>query len=182
MILIKLFITFFKIGLFGFGGGYGMIPLIGEIVTSNNWITDSEFIKIVAIAEMTPGPIAINAATFVGYNVAGVLGGLMATLGVASPSIILILSVSKYLIKNKDHPMIKSIFSVLRPAVSGLIIYAVYAVTKTAIFENGLYFYKNNITTIIIFFILFIIGIIKKQNPIIMICISAVLGFISFYI
>lgn len=88
MIYLKLFLSFVKIGLFSFGGGYAMIPLIQKEIESHGWLTPSQFIDIIAIAEMTPGPIAINSATFVGYNTAGFLGGAVATFGVALPSLV----------------------------------------------------------------------------------------------
>ncbi|NLV89566.1 MAG: chromate transporter, partial [Tissierellia bacterium] len=87
--LIKLFISFFKIGAFSFGGGYAMLPLIKEeIIDVHGWLTNTEFIDIIAISEMTPGPIAINSATFLGYKVAGVLGSVVATIAVVLPSFI----------------------------------------------------------------------------------------------
>ena len=89
------FPNFFKIGLFSFGGGYAMLPLIQqEIVVNNNWLTLSEFIDVVAISQVTPGPIAINAATFVGYKMAGVLGSMAATLGVVTPSLLVVLTLT----------------------------------------------------------------------------------------
>jgi chromate transporter len=91
MIYLSLLITFFKIGLFSFGGGYAMIPMIEREIESHGWLSPAEFIDIIAIAEMTPGPIAVNSATFVGFKTAGILGGLFATLGVALPSLLLIL-------------------------------------------------------------------------------------------
>ncbi len=105
MIFLDLFLSFFKIGLFSFGGGYAMIPLIQKEITRNGWITPSEFVDIIAIAEMTPGPIAVNSATFVGYKTAGLFGGLVATIGVALPSAMLIFLIADFIQKYKTHPL-----------------------------------------------------------------------------
>ena len=99
MIYLRLFFSFFKIGLFSFGGGYAMIPMIQKEIEINGWLAASEFVDIIAIAEMTPGPIAINSATFVGYKTAGFFGGMVATMGVALPSIILVFIVSSFFFK-----------------------------------------------------------------------------------
>lgn len=133
MILLRLFAVFFKIGLFSFGGGYAMIPLIQKEIARNGWMSASDFIDIIAIAEMTPGPIAVNAATFVGYKTAGFLGGICATLGVAAPSAALIFLVADFILKHKDHPLKVSIFSVLRPIVSALVLSAAIFVATTSV-------------------------------------------------
>lgn len=102
-LLIRLFVAFLKIGTFSFGGGYAMLPFIQrEIVNKNNWIDVNEFMDIIGISQMTPGPIAINSATFVGYDVSGVLGSIMATLGVVFTSFILVSIISKMLEKFKE--------------------------------------------------------------------------------
>lgn len=131
MIFWELFYTFFKIGLFGFGGGYGMLSLIqGEVVARHGWLSVQEFTDIVAVSQMTPGPIGINSATFVGYtsviNSGGtiplaVLGSLVASFAVMLPSFILMLIVSRWLMKYSRHKRVEELFGVLRPAVVGLI-------------------------------------------------------------
>ena len=131
MIFLQLFLTFFKIGLFGFGGGYAILSLIqNEVVTKYGWMTTSEFTDIVAISQMTPGPIGINAATYVGYTSVvnagfsascGVAGSLLASFSTLLPSFILIIIVSRFLMKYAGHPSIQAVFSVLRPIVIGLI-------------------------------------------------------------
>lgn len=133
MILVKLFFVFAKIGLFSFGGGYAMIPLIQKEIERNGWMSAAEFINIIAIAEMTPGPIAVNSATFVGYKTAGIIGGIIATIGVALPSMVLILLVAELILKNNEHPLKVSVFSVLRPIVTALILAAAFVVAKTSI-------------------------------------------------
>ena len=131
MLFLTLFYTFFLIGLFGFGGGYGMLSLIQhETVIANQWITSAEFTNIVAISQMTPGPIGINSATYCGYaavmNATGdpllsVLGSITATIALILPSFILMLLISMLLLKYMDTHIMKMIFSSLRPAVVGLL-------------------------------------------------------------
>jgi len=131
MIFFQLFYTFFLIGLFGFGGGYAMISMIqGEVVTNHHWMTMGEFTDIVAVSQMTPGPIGINSATYVGYTAVvnvggehwmGILGSVTATFAVVLPSFILMLLISKFLMKYKHHPVVEHVFLGLRPAVVGLL-------------------------------------------------------------
>lgn len=129
IVYLNLFLTYLKIGLFGFGGGYAMLSLIQheavEVVhwgEESPWISPTEFTDIVAISQMTPGPIGINSATYIGYTVTGnIWGSLIATFAVCLPSFLLVLMVSRFILKHKDHPIIKSIFAGLRPVVVGLI-------------------------------------------------------------
>lgn len=130
MVFLQLFYTFFKIGLFGFGGGYAMLSMIqGEVVTRYGWLTAQEFTDIVAISQMTPGPIGINSATYVGYTTIadcygtsyGILGSIIATFAVVLPSFLLMLTISKFFLKYQKHPSVEAVFSGLRPAVVGLL-------------------------------------------------------------
>lgn len=131
MIFFELFYTFVKIGLFSFGGGYGMLSVIqNEVVENHSWLTAAEFTDVVAVSQMTPGPIGINSATYSGYtavlNATGseelaVLGSLVASFAVMLPSIVLMLIVSRYFMKYSKHSLVESVFKVLRPAVVGLI-------------------------------------------------------------
>lgn len=131
MIFIKLFITFFQIGLFGFGGGYGMLSLIqSEVVHRHHWLTTGEFTDIVAISQMTPGPIGINSATYCGYTAAhnagysgfmAIMGSIMATFALILPSLILMIVICKLFMKYMKRQAIQDIFSGLRPAVVGLL-------------------------------------------------------------
>lgn len=122
-ILSKLFLTFFKIGLFTFGGGYAMISQIKEnVVEKHKWLTDDELLQIIAIAESTPGPIAINMATFVGYKKKGVLGSAAATLGVVLPSFIIIYIISLFAEAFKQNEYVKYAFSGIKAAVAFLIL------------------------------------------------------------
>lgn len=131
MIYLYLFITFFQIGLFGFGGGYGMLSLIqGEVVHNHGWLTTGEFTDIVAISQMTPGPIGINSATYCGYTAVhnagygywmSILGSVTATFALVLPSLILMILISRLFMKYMNTPTVQSVFSGLRPAVVGLL-------------------------------------------------------------
>ena len=121
-ICLTLFWVFFRIGAFTFGGGYAMIPLISEeTVNKRKWISESDILDIIAIAESTPGPVAINSATFVGYRVAGFWGAFFSTLGVVLPSFIIVLLLCKVYEAWKNHPIFRGVMSGLKPAVIGLI-------------------------------------------------------------
>ena len=131
--LLSLFLTFAKIGGFTFGGGYAMIPLIQrEAVTKHGWVTDDDIMDIIAIAESTPGPVAINSATFVGYRVAGVLGSVVATLGVVLPSFIIIYCISNILREFQDVRIVRYAFAGIRAGVIALICKALINMYKKA--------------------------------------------------
>lgn len=128
---LQLFITFFKIGAFTFGGGYAMIPLIQrEVVEEKEWITDDDILEIIAIAESTPGPIAINSATFVGYRVCGFWGSFFATLGVVLPSFIIILVISAILNEFQNITAVKYAFNGIRAGVLALLLKALWTMYK----------------------------------------------------
>ncbi|MBR4073611.1 MAG: chromate transporter [Clostridia bacterium] len=129
--ILKLLFTFLKIGAFTFGGGYAMIPVIQrEIVDKHKWITEDDILDIIAIAESTPGPIAINSATFVGYRVAGVLGSAVATFGVVFPAFMLIYIISFFLRQFEDLQVIKYAFAGIRAGVLSLLINALISMGK----------------------------------------------------
>ena len=129
--LLNLFLTFFRIGLFTFGGGYGMIPLIQrETVENHKWISDDDILEVIAIAESTPGPIAINSATYIGYKVAGGWGSFFATLGVVLPSCIIILIISFALREFQDIKAVQYAFNGIRAGVLALIIKAWWGMYK----------------------------------------------------
>lgn len=132
MIYFQLFYTFFKIGLFSFGGGYAILSLIQKDVVENfGWITTSEFTEVVALSQVTPGPIAINSATYIGYKVTGsVLGSLFTTLGVVLPSFLVLSIIVIFLQKFKNSPVIDRAFKALRPTVLGLILAAGLSLLK----------------------------------------------------
>ena len=132
-LLWRVFFTFFKIGAFTFGGGYAMIPLIQrETVEKQGWISDEDILEVVAIAESTPGPIAINAATFIGYRVAGFFGSLCATLGVVLPSFAIILLISGVLRQFQDSEVVQYAFIGIRAGVLALIVKAFWGMLKKA--------------------------------------------------
>ena len=129
--MLQLFMVFFKIGAFTFGGGYAMIPLISkEVVENKKWITDDDILEIVAIAESTPGPIAINSATFVGYKVAGFWGSFFATLGTVLPSFTIILIISFVLTQFQDIKAVEYAFNGIRAGVLALLIKALWTMYK----------------------------------------------------
>lgn len=182
--LLDLFITFFKIGLFTFGGGYAMLPLIIEEVTNHTeWgITQQELINFVAIAESTPGPFAINSATYVGSEVAGFWGSFFATLGVVLPSFIVILIVAKIYEKFKESKIVKGAMCGLRPAAVGLIGSAVLSTALEVLFPQGFANILPTITSLefisgaVIFALSLFLILKKKIHPVYVILMSAALG------
>ena len=128
---LTLFLTFFKIGAFTFGGGYAMLPLIQrEIVEKRKWITNDDILEVVAIAESTPGPIAVNSATFVGYRTGGFSGALLATLGVVLPSFAVILAISFVLREFESLKAVQYAFSGIRAGVLALVLKALWSMYK----------------------------------------------------
>ena len=138
MILLLLFWTFFKIGLFTFGGGYAMLPLIRQEVTAFGWIAEKRLPDLIALGESTPGPIAINLATYIGAEQAGVAGAVCATLGVVLPSFLVILLVAKFYLKFRKSRAVEGLLCGLRPAVVGLIGSAAVSMTQTVLFPSGI--------------------------------------------
>ena len=182
MILIKLFLIFAKIGLFTVGGGYAMIPLITQEITQRGWLTLEGVIDIIAISEMTPGPFAINAATFIGIQTEGILGAAISTLGVVFPSFIIVILVAKYFTKVKDHPTVQGLLSGLRPAVIGLIASSTFIIGKNAFIKTASENLLNSLNwRSMIIFVLALLGIYKfKIHPALMIIISAAFGILLF--
>lgn len=190
MLFLQLFYTFFKIGLFGFGGGYAMLSMIqGEVVTRHGWISAQEFTDIVAISQMTPGPIGINSATFVGYSTlidAGytpamaVLGSATATFAVILPSFILMLIISQYFLKFQKHPVVMAVFSGLRPAVVGLLAAAALLLMNSENFGSPTDDMRSFIISCLIFLVVFIATRHFKISPILMIIISGIAGLLLY--
>lgn len=171
-ILIKLFLTFLKIGTFSFGGGYAMLPFIQEaVVDENGWLTINEFLDIIGISQMTPGPVSINTATFVGFKMSGVLGGIFATLGVVIMSFILVLIVNKFLDKFKNSKQVKGALLAMRPVLIALIIKAFLDLAKESYID---------LKSIIITTIIGVILLSKKGGPIIVMVVAAILGFVFY--
>ncbi|MCD8310548.1 MAG: chromate transporter [Prevotellaceae bacterium] len=182
MIFLQLFYTFFKIGLFGFGGGYAMLSMIqGEVVTRYGWLTAQEFTDIVAISQMTPGPIGINSATYVGFTVTGsVWGSVICTFAVVLPSFILMLTISKFFLKYQKHPIVESIFKGLRPAVVGLLASAALVLMKRENFGSPTEDTYTFVISCIIFLVAFIGTRKYKLSPIGMIIACGIAGLILY--
>ncbi|MBP5184689.1 MAG: chromate transporter [Lachnospiraceae bacterium] len=183
MIFLELFLAFLKIGAFTFGGGYAMVPLIQAEVERMGWLTSEELIDFIAVSESTPGPLAVNMATFVGIRTAGIPGALCATLGVCLPSFVIILLVAKFFQKFKESLAVKGAMSGLKPAVIGLIAAAFVSVSKTVFFSGGI---SVSVFTGIDFWIALCIFILtavlsfkKKIHPIVLIVLAAALGIIA---
>ena len=182
MLYLQLFYTFFKIGLFGFDGGYAMLSMIqGEVVTRYGWLTSQEFTDIVAISQMTPGPIGINSATYVGFTATGsVWGSIIATLAVMLPSFILMLAISKFFLKYQKHPVVEAVFSGLRPAVVGLLASAALVLMNAENFSSP----KEDMYSFIISCLIFLVAFVGtrkyKINPILMIVACGIAGLILY--
>ena len=184
MILLRLFYEFFKIGLFAIGGGMATIPFLQKLGESTGWFHQSLITDMIAISESTPGPIGINMATYVGYNVAGVFGGIVATLGEILPSIIIVVLFSKSLEKFTGNQKVESAFYGMRAAVTGLIAAAAFSIIEVSVFTVDLYHETGNILNFVdlrklVYLVLVYIAVKKfKWHPIVYIAISAVVGII----
>jgi chromate transporter len=175
-ILFTLFITFLKIGAVMFGGGYAMIPILRyEVVDRNKWLSEEEFIDLIAIAESTPGPIAINSATYIGYKLGGVMGAIIATIGVVVPAFTVILSIVTILSRFYHHIVAKSILFGIRGAIIGLIASAFILVIRGTFKQLNIF---QSIITLAIALSVFIAIIKLNIDPIILILIAAVIGLI----
>jgi chromate transporter len=133
---IKLILAYLKIGLFGFGGGYAMLSLIQREVVGAGWITNTMFTDIVAISQMTPGPIGVNAATYIGYKTHDIIGGIVATAGLLTPAVFLVILAAFYFKKWEKSPVVQGLLSGMRPAALGLIASAVLAFANICIFRT----------------------------------------------
>ena len=179
MIYLELFYVFFCIGAFTFGGGYAMLPLMQQQVLARNWAAEEELIHFIAVSESTPGPFAINMATFIGAEMGGIFGSVCATLGVVLPSFVIILIVAKCYDAFRQSRIVKGCMSGLKPAVVGLIANAFLNVFVTIFCPNG--FGLELFTQVRTYIYLGIFGAMlvlafKKVHPIAIICISAVVG------
>ncbi len=198
LIFLELFLTFFKIGAFTFGGGYAMLPLIQEEVLKKEWLTNADMMNFIAVSESTPGPFAINIATYVGSEVGGngsnifysVLGSFCATLGVVLPSFIVILIIARMYQKFKSSRVVMGAMSGLRPAAIGLIGSAIVssAITVFAPAAKNIYdVFSHSINPValgssVVIFALSLFLALKKKHPILIIVLSAVLGIAVGYI
>ena len=182
MIFLTLFFEFFKVGLFSVGGGLATIPFLYDLASRRpDWYTAKDVADMIAISESTPGPIGVNMATYAGYQTAGVFGGIIATLGLVAPAIIVIFIVAKILDAFKDSKYVKGAFYGLRPASIGLILAALFGVVKIALINigsetlGGFFNYKAIILAVGLFVVQ---KIFKKLHPIALIGIAAVVGII----
>ncbi len=180
--LLLLFFEFFKIGLFTFGGGYAMIPMLKDVVTKYNWITLEEFQDFIAVCECTPGPVAINMATYVGFKTNSILGAVIASIGVILPSFIIILLIASILKNFTKYKVVNIVMNVLKPVTIALIlgtgINMMFSILNLG-FNN---FTNINYNSIIIFFILVLLTFLykkifkSKMNSILFIFLGAILG------
>lgn len=190
MIFLYLFLTFTKIGIFNFGGGYAMLSLIqDEVVHKHHWLTTAEFTDIVAISQSTPGPIGINSATYTGYTAvvnagypewAGVFGAIIASLSIMWLPFILMICISNYLIKHKESRHVKSIFSTLRPAIVGLLAAASIMLMSKENFGSPTESTFVFIVSMAIFFFAFVGTRLFKIHPIIMILMCGIAGLLIY--
>ena len=180
--LLKLFLEFFRIGICAFGGGLATIPFLQELADATGWFTQEQLGNMLAISESTPGAIGVNMATFAGFRASGILGGIIATLGLVTPSVIVIIIIAHFLNKFKESNAVESIFYGLRPAVAALIAAAGYQVFKVSILALD----KFNVThklldliniksTVLLIILIFAISKFKK-HPIVYIASAAIIG------
>ena len=176
-VLLQLFVSYLKIGFFGFGGGYAMLSLIhSEVVVHNGWLTNGEFSDIVAISQMTPGPIAINSATYIGYEVAGIWGSVVATVAVCLPALTIMMLITRFFLRLRDNRYVQGVVKGMRPVVVGMIA----AAALLLIFSHsadGRSFIDGWSWVI---FIGVLIASVKRVNPILLIVLSAVAGVVIY--
>ena len=166
--LWQLFAAFCRIGALTFGGGYAMIPLLErEIVDRHHWATEEELMDYYAVGQCTPGIIAVNVATFVGYKIAGNLGGVIATLGVVAPSLLIIMLIASVLQNFADVPAVKSAFAGIRVCVSVLIFNAVLKLWKKAVVDKA---------ALVLFLLVFLLSLFTKLSPVVFVVVCATAG------
>ncbi|MCD8172031.1 MAG: chromate transporter [Alistipes sp.] len=174
MIYIQLFISYLKIGFFGFGGGYAMLSLIqNEIVVRNQWLTNNELADIIAISQMTPGPIAINSATYVGYTITGsVWGAVLATFAVCLPAMTIMVLVTRFYLRLHNNAYVSAAMRGMQPMMIGMIAAAALMLLTPDTFVD--------VKSWLIFAVCFLASI-KKVNPILLIVLSGVAGYLLYY-
>ena len=178
MIYLQLFLSFLQIGLFSFGGGYAAMPLIqGQVVTQHGWLSMEEFTDLITISQMTPGPIAINSATFVGIKIAGIPGALVATGGCILPSCVIVTLIAKLYLKYRNMAMLQGVLNSLRPAVVAMIAFAGISILLTAFWGSGaaVDLLRTNWVLVVIFVICLVLLQKFKMNPIWVMVLAGVL-------
>jgi len=187
MIYLQIFVSFFQIGLFSIGGGYAALPLIeNQVIDVHNWLSLADFADLITISQMTPGPIALNAATFVGTRVGGLLGAIVATVGCITPSCIIVLTLAYFYYKYKNISTIQGVLKGLRPAVVSLIASAGISILSLALFKTeGVTITNMNLSDInFVSVILVALGLFFlrkfKANPIHVMILSGIIGLIVY--
>ncbi len=178
-VLLDLFISFFKIGLFAVGGGPATIPYLMDLTETKDWFTMEELTNMIAISESTPGPLGLNMATYAGYTAAGPLGGLIASLGLVFPSVVIIILIAKFLQNFSDNKYVKAAFFGIRPAVTALIAMAVYNLCKVSLFIETAEGVRPAIKTMILAVVVFALmqhKKLKKLHPALWLLAAAVIG------
>lgn len=181
MVFLQLFIEFFQIGLFAVGGGPATIPFLMNLTARHDWYTKADVVNMLAVSESTPGPIGINMATYAGYNAAGFLGGIVATMSLVLPSLIVIVIIAKILDKFSKNIYVRAAFAGIRPIVTGLIAAAVYGIYQTALFtaqDGSFQFPVFPLILVIVFFSLMQVKKLKKIHPFFWMIAGAVVGLI----
>lgn len=185
MIYLDLFLGFLKVGLFSFGGAYGAIPVIREVVLANGWVTEDKFAYLVAISESTPGPIMVNTATYIGNEVGGIWGSILATVTVCLPAFIIILLLSMILKNFIKNQYVQAVLDGIKPCIIGIIVATGLHMIIENAFANGLSIPKNwqsFVIMAIIIVTMFIYYKVKKKNisPILLIAASALSGIVVY--
>ena len=181
MIYFSLFYEFFKIGLFAVGGGTATIPFLMNLAERRDWFTTQELLDMIAISQSTPGPIGINAATYVGYTCAGIPGALLTTFSLVLPSFLIILLIARLFMQYQKNQTVQAVFSSIRPASAGLILYAAWSVIRVTLFVADSPAIKVDFTAVIICAVIFILmnlPHLKKLHPVIWIGVGAVIGIV----
>lgn len=179
---LQMYWIFFKVGLFTIGGGLAAIPLLQEEVVSRGWITATEFTDMIAVSESTPGPIGVNVATYIGFSQYGVLGSIIATIGLVTPSVIIIMIIAKFILHYREKPVVKHVFDVLRPIVTGIILVAAARIATITLIDIESFEISNDIIDLfnilpIIMFFAFLYATNKwKHHPIFYIAIAGIIG------
>ena len=179
MIYLQLFLSFLQIGMFSFGGGYAAMPLIqGQVVQAHQWMTMSEFTDLITISQMTPGPIAVNSATFVGIKIAGIPGALAATLGCILPSCIIVTILARLYLRYRKMDMLQGILGTLRPAVVALIGSAGVLILISAFWGSAqqITIDQTKWSMVVIFLICFWLIWKKKKNPILVMVLAGIMN------
>ena len=182
-ILIEMFLRFFSCGLFAVGGGLATLPFLYSISEQTGWYTYDDISNMIAISESTPGPLGVNMATYAGYNagfgelgvLGGILGGITATMGLVTPSIIVIILVAGFLKAFKENEYVKGAFSGIRPVVTALVLFAVYGIIKPIFYANGEFAIPVIAISVVVFALMFIKKL-KKLHPAFWLALGAIAG------